>query len=175
MKKCITCKLPKELSDFQKRKGAKDGHRNACKACRYVYTVKYKSEHKESIAQYQKEYRIENIESISDNKKEYYMRNQEYFRGLAREHHKKYKQTEMGKNSYKRHRIKWPNVYRSRQKVSNAIGSGKITRPLTCSECPSSTRIQGHHDDYGKPLDVRWLCQECHSAWHRHNTPLNRI
>ena len=27
-------------------------------------------------------------------------------------------------------------------------------------------RCQAHHDDYSKPLEVRWLCVTCHAAHH---------
>lgn len=29
--------------------------------------------------------------------------------------------------------------------------------------------VQAHHDDYNKPLEVRWLCQPHHHEWHKFN------
>lgn len=55
--------------------------------------------------------------------------------------------------------------------VSRAIKSGKLIRSLICETCgkpPTGPwKIHGHHDDYSKPLDVRWLCTWCH---HDHHT-----
>lgn len=51
-----------------------------------------------------------------------------------------------------------------------AIWSGRVVPPTKCEQCgggPSFLdKIQGHHDDYSKPLDVRWLCRSCHSRHH---------
>ena len=30
-------------------------------------------------------------------------------------------------------------------------------------------QVQPIHDDYAKPLSVRWLCGKCHTAWHQEN------
>jgi transposase-like protein len=58
-----------------------------------------------------------------------------------------------------------------------AIKSGVVVRVLVCETCGTSghmgdgrVRVQAHHDDYNKPLDVRWLCQPCHHEWHKHHT-----
>jgi hypothetical protein len=53
------------------------------------------------------------------------------------------------------------------QMTSNAIRDGKLTRPDTCSTCGKQCKPEGHHDDYSKPLEVRWLCRSCHCRHHR--------
>jgi len=35
-----------------------------------------------------------------------------------------------------------------------------------CSKCKSTERIDGHHPDYDRPLDVIWLCRPCHVLLH---------
>lgn len=49
--------------------------------------------------------------------------------------------------------------------VNNAIIAGRLTR-LPCEVC-GDPQSQGHHEDYSKPLDVRWLCREHHMELHR--------
>jgi len=55
--------------------------------------------------------------------------------------------------------------------VNNRIRDGVLSKPKRCDNCGAGGRIHGHHDDYTKPLDVRWLCPKCHKAWHAVNTP----
>ena len=64
-----------------------------------------------------------------------------------------------------------PAKYRCHMIVSNAKRDGHlIEKP--CEMCKSDKSVHAHHDDYSKPLDVRWLCSICHSDWHKHNTAL---
>jgi transposase-like protein len=64
--------------------------------------------------------------------------------------------------------------------TEKAIHKNLITNPGTCETCGSSgvfrdgrSCIQAHHDDYDKPLEVRWLCQKCHHEWHKNNKAKN--
>lgn len=51
--------------------------------------------------------------------------------------------------------------------VKRAVKSGIIDRGV-CDVCGSST-VHGHHDDYDRQLDVRWLCPRHHHEWHAEN------
>ncbi len=53
-------------------------------------------------------------------------------------------------------------------KVNNAINKGLLIKPNKCNKCsnPNGRRIEGHHMDYNKPLEVIWLCHPCHRKLH---------
>ena len=64
--------------------------------------------------------------------------------------------------------------------LAKAIRTGQIIKPKSCSLCKSTKRINGHHKDYNKPLEVEWMCQKCHVrfhnglAWDDENSALRR-
>ncbi len=41
---------------------------------------------------------------------------------------------------------------------------GLISRPRCCSWCRRRGRLQRHHWDYAEPLNVTFLCPDCHSV-----------
>lgn len=59
--------------------------------------------------------------------------------------------------------------------VSNALRDGRLVRPPSCSACESTGRLHAHHDNYAKPLEVRWLCEPCHTAHHVKARNLDRF
>lgn len=44
------------------------------------------------------------------------------------------------------------------------IGCGEVVRGTACEMADSACagRIEAHHEDYSKPLAVRWLCRHHH-------------
>lgn len=46
------------------------------------------------------------------------------------------------------------------------IKRGKVKRG-PCEVAGCKARAEAHHDDYDKPLEVRWLCTEHHRAHHK--------
>lgn len=53
----------------------------------------------------------------------------------------------------------------ARIKLNNAVQRGAVVKE-DCTICDSNIRVEGHHEDYDKPLDVIWLCKRCHDEWH---------
>lgn len=105
----------------------------------------------------------------------------EYYRAFeamryARDYEKRralaisYAQTEAGKNAGNRAKAEWNMrnaVKRAAQlMVGRAVRAGRLIRPAACQECGFASRVHGHHDDYSKPLEVRWLCTPCHAKAH---------
>ena len=60
-----------------------------------------------------------------------------------------------------------PEKRRAKSVVRRALKKGIITRPGECSNCAMPCKPDGHHDDYSRPLKVRWLCRSCHTIHHQ--------
>lgn len=98
-------------------------------------------------------------------------KNEKYFSTPeGREKHRKicrrYNKTRNKTRDGKIYLSRYPQKVRATQKARRAVLRGILKRPEVCSECGLPGRIQGHHDDYSKPLAVRWVCHVCHSKIH---------
>lgn len=63
---------------------------------------------------------------------------------------------------------KWANANRDKLKahaeVRKALRDGRLHRGR-CETC-GSFRVEAHHDDYSKPLEVKWFCRRHHQQLH---------
>lgn len=63
------------------------------------------------------------------------------------------------------YRIAHSAAYIATNSVNNAIRDGKLFKQ-SCEVC-GKLETHAHHDDYLKPLNVRWLCAVHHNQWHQ--------
>jgi ribosomal protein S27AE len=75
----------------------------------------------------------------------------------------------ISKNKYHYKKIqieRYPERIDARRKVYYAVKSGKLKRgKCEVKGCVEITTF-AHHEDYSKPLEVKWLCRKHHRAAH---------
>lgn len=54
---------------------------------------------------------------------------------------------------------------KARSIVNNCLKRGWLIK-APCEVCGELERVEAHHDNYTKPLEVRWLCKKHHSEHH---------
>jgi hypothetical protein len=149
-KVCFKCGEQKDLSAFYRHPEMADGHLNKCKECNKADVRNNRSKNIE----YYKEY--DRNRANLDN------------RVLARN---EYAKTKNGVLATRRARNGWgqrnPIKKYAHALVRSMVVNGLINKPTCCCACGNIANLHGHHDDYAKPLDVRWLCPKCHRDWHK--------
>ena len=89
-------------------------------------------------------------------------KNVDYYRQYDRERGNR--QTKNYNDEYK---ARYPKKIAAQRKVAYNVKRGYMTAK-PCEVCGEEKTV-AHHDDYSKPLDVRWLCQAHHVQWHKKN------
>ena len=145
-KACFKCGEEKNLSAFYKHPGMADGRVGKCKECNKADVLKNRAD---NIERYQAYDRKRGNRQSPEQCREYYKNNREKVLESKRKSHAKYSE-----------RIKANNA------VSNAVRDGRLFK-LPCEVCGTHDHVQGHHDDYTKYLEVRWLCPKHHGEVHR--------
>jgi ribosomal protein S27AE len=129
-KECFRCHQVKPLTDFYRHPRMGDGHLNKCKECTKRDVALNYAARREKYSAYEHE---RNHDPERRHKKQEYQ---------------------------KTHRLRFPEKYRARQAVTNAIRDGKLERQ-PCHFCGNS-KSQAHHLDYNQPFDLEWACFKCH-------------
>jgi hypothetical protein len=157
MKQCFRCGELKPYEEFHKKTRSKDGYSSWCKSCYHEYDAKrwpdrYKTEApimRTRAKKFYGEHKKERLEYIYDWEKS----NPDKVRVARKTYHKKH-------DLPNRKKIYAQNTAR------RAIKSGKIVVPDICTACKKNKnqvkRLELHHPDYDKPLEVYRVCSKCH-------------
>lgn len=173
MKTCTKCSKEKPINEFStyKKRNGTHGYRGQCKSC----DSKYKNEHyvrnKAVYIQRSKNQRLSDPEKAREYDRAYHKKHREKRNAQARAYSKTPEGRKASSRAYNKYRATEDGRYkeRARNKLNKAVQSGKITKPTKCSLCGTRAEVEGHHEDYNKPLDVVWLCKECHENTHHLN------
>lgn len=171
---CTGCKILKELDEFGNDKKAFDGKNQKCKKCCKERAKKTIPSQQAILnkKKYQSEWQKKRRPILNAKYRDYYKENIEKMREQGRERTKRH----LEKPEVRKQRIKymseWKKAnwekYTAHQIVRRAVKSGKINKPEECQICKKkSDRIEGHHEDYNKPLEVIWMCSYCHLYHHQ--------
>lgn len=179
---CDTCRVNKGAVNFHANRTKGRGLQSICKECCKKYMRKYYLTNKDKLLIKGKEYRdSENGSAIiakyvkSENGKAAISRSCKKYYGNNTESclkaMKKYSLTDKGKEAKKIANKKYydnnPVKSRAQGALNRAVKNKQIIK-TGCEIC-GSNKVHGHHDDYLKPLEVRWLCSKHHREWHNIN------
>lgn len=174
MKKiCTSCKIEKECQFFGKDKKAFDQLNQKCKECcnARAKVCKRSPEAIERSKEYRSEWQKKKRPILNARLRERYLNNLEESREQAKIRTRKYIQSEKGKAKHlettRKYEANNKEKISAQRKVRKAVLAGKIIRPEHCEICKCEGKVQGHHEDYNKPLEVIWMCSKCHIYHHQ--------
>jgi len=148
MKTCFKCQKTLPLSEFYKHPQMGDGHLGKCKSCTKKDTA-------DRVA----------LKSATDLEWVLSERERHRQKSVRQRLEGRLKITLPARRlALLKHAAKYPEKTLARQITRNAIRDGKLLRK-PCEKC--GKKAQAHHDDYLKPLQVRWLCPKHHAEHHR--------
>ena len=143
MKTCFKCGQSKPLNEFYAHPRCRQGTLNKCKECTKIDVGLHYQKKMQDPAWIAKE------------------RERQRIKERARRAAGKVIPDQGAKNRWARRN---PHKIRAQHKARTAVIKGKIAK-LPCEVC-GSANVQAHHDDYERPLDVRWLCAKHHAEHH---------
>jgi len=147
---CRNCYVDKPLSGYSLLSRDPEGRQTTCKTCALDYQRFRRAKFPEKTR------RIALISGLRNHEKR--KRTQ-----LA------YRQSERGRqaaiNSTRQRRAKHPEKVNASNAVARAVRRG-LLKKQPCEVCGTEIRVEAHHPDYTKPLEVKWLCRVHHREEH---------
>ena len=95
------------------------------------------------------------------NGRERYVENRDHYNEYDRQRKKLPKRIKDNMRYHRKWRKNNPEKCKAQWRVHDAILAGKLIRQ-PCEIC--GEKALGHHEDYNKPLEVKWLCIRHHTS-----------
>ncbi len=188
MKTCETCKKEKTENEFCKETRRKDGLCKQCKECLSQRKQKYREENPDHVKKVALKSYYKNHDKTKEKKKEWIKnkRSNADFIVVEREYRKKLyhqnateireQQNKLKKDPAKKKKMadymrryrkeKYGMQTNAHKILEYALKIGHLIRPSKCEVCMKECKPDGHHEDYSKPLEVKWVCHVCHHHIH---------
>ena len=147
-KHCPKCGETKPIGEFSRNRHNSGGWSGRCKICERIRNKAYRDSNRDATRARFLDYRTKNLDHELARQREYRVLNRDKFRARKL-----------------KYAAECPEKEHAVSMVHNAIVKGTLVRQ-PCEECGCEP-AQGHHDDYSKPLEVRWLCRTHHARLHR--------
>ena len=154
---CKVCGQTKPVTEYYKHAGY---YGAKCKECAKAYSREYERKHKEERIAYRKKYYAEHKEIMALKNKKWVENNREKHRQHCRKSNAAHSDQRL--EYLREYRRRHPDKYKATAKINHLIEDGKLTKPNSCEVCGNVGRVEAHHRDYSKPLDVVWCCKKCH-------------
>ena len=144
-KVCFKCGKRRGITQFYKHSQMEDGYLNKCKECA----------------------KADSRDTYNTNRRD----SEWLLKERRRQRDKEQKRRAEGKvKKYDRLEAtrKWRQKNKLKQAAHNAVARALKNGILNKSPCEvcSKKKVESHHEDYSKPLEVVWLCSKHHSARH---------
>lgn len=148
MKRCFKCNQEKPLDQFYKHPRMADGYLNKCIEC-----AKKDVNERYNLLKNDPNFILSERERT---RQKYYRLNYKDKYGVR---------GEQKKEIIERYFAKSPQKLIASRITSNAIRNKRLIKK-PCEICGTTQNIQAHHEDYFRPLEVRWLCIKHHNERH---------
>lgn len=137
MKKCNSCLNDLPLSEFYPHPTSADRLQSKCKGCAKAYKKTW---------------------SGTDSGKVSNLKHALAYMSTP-------KGAEVARAATRKYKVVHAEKHRAHTAVRTAVRDGLLIKG-PCEICGES-KVEGHHDDYDKPLVVRWLCKRHHIEVHK--------
>lgn len=163
-KQCFVCGRTQILSEFYRHPEMADGHLNKCKECCKRQAIENRQKRHDYYVAYDR------VRNKSEGRRD---RDRQRWNTDKRKVRMKIWSARRRKDPGRKRVFRFQNISIDQKRwasdiLCRAVRCGKVTRQ-PCVFC-GAKEAEGHHEDYGRPFDVVWVCHSCH-IHHFHTEP----